>query len=140
MDRENEHEALDCTEGELAFVGGKEEDHRSSHGKDLVAAVAIAAFSLFVMFLAVRMPNPASVYTHPGLLPFIIGLSLLFMAVGLGIRAVRAGGTKDLLQAPVGGVRIFLGTRKIIERCCSSALSSDTWYAWISLRSTYVCL
>ena len=69
----------------------------------------IAAFSLFVMFLAIRLPNPASVYTHPGLLPFIIGLSLLFMAVGLGIRAVRAGGAKDLLQAPGRGVRIFFG-------------------------------
>lgn len=112
MDPENKRLVYDDAKGEGASVGEEGDDNRSSPGKDLVAATTIAAFSLFIMFLAVRMPNPGSVYTHPGLLPFLIGLSLLFMAVGLGIRAIREGGAKDLLQAPGRGVRVFFGNKE----------------------------
>jgi hypothetical protein len=36
------------------------------------------------------------VFTHPGLLPFVTGLALLTMAVGLAIRALREGGAQHL--------------------------------------------
>ena len=73
-------------------------DNRTNPRKDLIASAAIAAFALIVMFLALRMPNPGTPFTAPGLLPFFTGLALLIMAVGLGIRSVSAGGVKGLLQ------------------------------------------
>ena len=83
-------------------------DKRSTPGKDLAASAVIAAFAVFVMLLAVRMPNPGKVvFTAPGLLPFITGLTLLIMAVGLGIRSIRAGGVRGLLQRPDKGVRDY---------------------------------
>jgi hypothetical protein len=83
-------------------------DKRSTPRKDLAASAVIAAFALFVMLLALRMPNPGKVvFTAPGLLPFITGLTLLIMAVGLGIRSIRAGGVRGLLQKPEKGVRDY---------------------------------
>jgi hypothetical protein len=74
---------------------GEEED-ASTPQRDLAAAVAIAVFALVVMGLALGLPNPGSVLTAPGLLPFLTGLSLFAMAVGLGVAALRAGGGKGL--------------------------------------------
>jgi len=80
-------------------------DKRSTPAKDLAASAVIAAFAVFVMLIALRMPKPGTVYTAPGLLPFLTGLTLLIMAVGLGIRSIRAGGVRGLLQGPDKGVR-----------------------------------
>ena len=74
---------------------GEEED-ASTPQRDLAAAVAIAAFALFVMALALALPNPGGMFTAPGLLPFLTGLSLFAMAVGLGIAALREGGARGL--------------------------------------------
>ncbi len=74
---------------------GEEED-ASTPQRDLAAAVAIAAFALGVMAFALALPNPGSLFTAPGLLPFLTGLTLFAMAVGLGVAAVRAGGARGL--------------------------------------------
>jgi hypothetical protein len=71
------------------FVGEEEVDERSTPGKNLGAAVVIAALSILAMALSLGMPNPTVVYTAPGLLPFLTGLSLLVMAIALGVMAVR---------------------------------------------------
>lgn len=75
------------------FVGEEGEDTRSTPRKDLFAAFVFAAVSIAAMVLALRMPTMKSVMTAPGLLPFLVGLSLCAMAVGLGVRAVRNGAT-----------------------------------------------
>jgi len=67
--------------------------------KDLLAAVGVAALSAFSMAVSARMRNPGTLYTAPGLLPFLAGLSLLLMAVALGVSAVRRGGASGLLGA-----------------------------------------
>jgi hypothetical protein len=59
------------------------------------------------MVLALRMPNPGTLFTAPGLLPFLTGLALLIMAAGLGIRSVGMGGVKALLQGPGKSVRAY---------------------------------
>jgi hypothetical protein len=74
---------------------GEEED-ASTPERDLAAAVAVAAFALAVMALALALPNPGSLFTAPGLLPFLTGLTLFAMAVGLGCSAARAGGARHL--------------------------------------------
>jgi len=107
MDHEDNNPVTQGNEdkGSSADKAGK--DKRSTPGKDLAASAVIAVFSVFVMLLALRMPNPGTVYTHPGLLPFLTGLALLIMAAGLGIRSVRVGGVKALLQGPGKSVRAY---------------------------------
>ena len=79
----------------------------STAGKDIAAAGVIIVLSLLVMIFAVRMPNPDTIFTHPGLLPFLIGLTLIAMALGLAIRAIRMGGVKNILRARERSVRTF---------------------------------
>jgi len=79
----------------------------STAGKDIAAAGVIIVLSLLVIIFAVRMPNPDTIFTHPGLLPFLIGLTLIAMALGLAIRAIRMGGVKNILRARERSVRTF---------------------------------
>lgn len=95
------------SEGKGSSADQAGRDQRSTPAKDLAASAIIAAFSLFVMFIALRMPKPGTVFTAPGLLPFLTGLSLLIMAVGLGIRSIRAGGVRGLLKKPAKDVRHY---------------------------------
>ena len=93
---------------EKGSAAGKEgKDKRSTPGKDLAASAVIAAFALLVMIVALRMPNPGTLFTAPGLLPFLTGLALLIMAAGLGVRSIGAGGVKALLQGPGKVVRDY---------------------------------
>lgn len=79
------------------FQGEEDIEGASTPQKDLVAAAVIAAISAAAMVLAYQMPDPGrSVFTHPGLLPFVIGVTLLAMAAGLAVRALREGGVRDL--------------------------------------------
>jgi Tripartite tricarboxylate transporter TctB family len=77
---------------------GEEED-ASTPQKDFLAAIVVGAFAVAVMVLAAQQPNPGRALTAPGLLPFITGLSLFAMAVGLALGALRAGGGRNLLSA-----------------------------------------
>jgi hypothetical protein len=80
-----------------AGVQGEEDlEGASTPQKDLLSACVIAAFSVFALVLAWQWENPGHLrFTHPGLLPIVIGVSLLAMVVGLGVRAVREGGAKN---------------------------------------------
>jgi hypothetical protein len=48
--------------------------------------------------LASQQPNPGRALTAPGLLPFITGLTLMAMAIGLAVGAWRDGGSKHLAR------------------------------------------
>jgi hypothetical protein len=73
-----------------------EEDDASTPQKDFVAAIVVGVFGLAVMVLAAQQPNPGRALTAPGLLPFITGLSLFAMAIGLGVAALRDGGGRNV--------------------------------------------
>jgi hypothetical protein len=92
---DSNHGAADAGGGKTParFVGEEGEDTRTTPQKDLAAALVIGAASLVAMYLALAMPVMDSVLTAPGLLPFLVGLSLLAMSAGLGVRAVRNGAT-----------------------------------------------
>ncbi len=110
MDRDDNSGAGDGGgDGQSPHISGEEHLAATSPEKDLVAVAVIAALSIFAMVLAVRMPNPGGPFTHPGLLPFLTGLSLLAMAAGLGLSAVREGGAKSLLRRRWRGVASLLG-------------------------------
>lgn len=82
------------------FVGEEDIEAASTPQKDLVAACVIGLFAAGAMVLAWQMPDPGrSVFTHPGLLPFVTGAALLAMAAGLAVRALREGGAANVLSA-----------------------------------------
>lgn len=79
------------------FQGEEDIESASTPQKDLVSACVIGALAAGAMVLAAQMPDPGrSVFTHPGLLPFVTGLALLAMAIGLAMRALREGGARHL--------------------------------------------
>ncbi len=99
MDRDETEPAGDGGGGgKAAAFGGEEDLAEISSGKDLVAVALIAALAVFAMVFALRMPNPGGPFTHPGLLPFLTGLTLLAMVAGLGVSAVRKGGARSLFR------------------------------------------
>lgn len=79
------------------FQGEEDLEGASTPQKDLMSSCVIAALAIGAMVIAWQMPNPGrSVFTHPGLLPFVTGLTLFAMAIGLGIGALRGGGATNL--------------------------------------------
>ena len=80
------------------FVGEEDLEEATTPQKDLISACVIGALAVGAMVLAWQMPDPGrSVFTHPGLLPFVVSLTMLAMAVGLALRALREGGAKNVL-------------------------------------------
>ncbi len=94
-------------DGPTPIIGEEETETRSSPRKDLLAAAFIAVLAVFAMVLAARLPNPGGPFTHPGLLPFLTGLTLLAMAAGLGRSAVRDGGARALFEGRADGAPRF---------------------------------
>ena len=87
-----------ATIGRAHFVGEEGGDERSTPAKDLVAAGAIALLAVVAMVLAVQLRSPGSLYSAPGLLPFLTGLSLMAMAAGLAAKAIRRGALADMAR------------------------------------------
>ncbi|KPK18770.1 MAG: hypothetical protein AMJ67_08275 [Betaproteobacteria bacterium SG8_41] len=81
------------------FVGEEDLEEASTPQKDLISACVIGAVAIGAMVLAWQMPDPGrSVFTHPGLLPFVVSLTMLAMAIGLAVRALREGGATNFLS------------------------------------------
>ena len=59
--------------------------------KNLVGAAMIGLLAMLTMFFSLRLVIPGSIYTAPGLLPFIVGFTLFLMAITLGMQSIRAG-------------------------------------------------
>lgn len=85
-------------------VGEKDIETRSTPNKDLASALVIGLLAVVTMIASLRLDMPGSIYTAPGILPFITAGGLLAMALILGARAVRSGATLDrggLIGGPV---------------------------------------
>lgn len=81
---------------EPAFQGEEDTGELVSARQNLVAALAIGAIAILAVVLALGMENTGGdISSAAGLLPFLVGLSLFFMAAGLGAMAVRDGGASD---------------------------------------------
>lgn len=95
MSRDNDE--TDAGDGP-SFVGEEEVKEPITPAQNLIAAIVIGAFAVLAMVLALQLQIPKHFYSAPGFLPFVVGLCLFFMALGLGISAIRAGGASDLLS------------------------------------------
>ncbi|MDH3316138.1 MAG: tripartite tricarboxylate transporter TctB family protein [Betaproteobacteria bacterium] len=99
MSTENSDAYIEQAKAKLAegFQGEEDIEGASTPQKDLLSACVIGVLSIGAMVLAWQMPDPGrSVFTHPGLLPFLTGLTMLAMAFGLAARALREGGAANL--------------------------------------------
>jgi len=94
------------------FTGEEGGDERATPRKDFGAAVVIGAIAIAAMALSLRLEVPTSIYTAPGLFPFLTGLSLLAMAIGLGVGALRRGGASGYFPAVTSTVRTYLAQRE----------------------------
>lgn len=79
---------------------------------DMIAAAVIAAVAIFTAIDSVLLPVPASIFTAPGLLPFLTSASLLIMALTLGYSALvrrRAMPSElDRFEVPPDILRSFI--------------------------------
>lgn len=71
------------------YISEDESAGYASPTLDIVAAIALGALSIWVMFQATALKVPAAITTAPGLLPFLCAGMLLVMAIVLGVSAVR---------------------------------------------------
>lgn len=79
------------------FVGEEGEDP-STPTMDMGAALFLAAFALAAIYLAWGLDVPNSLYTAPGLLPILTGLTLFGMALGLARRALKHGASAQVFD------------------------------------------
>lgn len=87
---------------------GEEGGPAVSPGKDLAAAAMVAVIGVAAMALSLGLDVPASLYTAPGLLPFLTGLSLLIMAAGLAAKALKRAPLREILKAAGNPIGPFL--------------------------------
>ena len=70
-------------------------------GRDLAAASVVGVVAVLAIVLGLLMPNPEkNIFTAPGFMPILTGLSLLVMAIGLGAGALKRGGRSELNLSP----------------------------------------
>ena len=98
--------------GESEFAGEEDIVGQATPGKDLGSACVIGALSIAAMVMSLRLDIPGSVSTAPGLLPFVTGLALLLMAVLLGVRAVQAGGSREIASASRRASEAYLSSEE----------------------------
>ena len=96
------------------FTGEEGGDERSSPHKDFIASIFVGALGIFAMILAVQLDKPESIYTAPGLLPFVTGASLVVMAIGLFVKTKRRHGLEEMLKSD--GVRAIVTYLSDIEQ------------------------
>ena len=71
------------------YVSEDESAGYASPVLDIIAAVALSALSVWIMFEAFSLRVPGAIATAPGIIPFITSSMLLIMAIALGVAAVR---------------------------------------------------
>ena len=77
------------------FHGEEGGDERSSPTKNLGASFVVGAIAIYAIVLALNLEVPTSIYTAPALLPLFTGVTLLIMAVYLGVVGLKNGGGTD---------------------------------------------
>jgi len=94
-------------EEKAKFVGEEDNDENTTPEMELAAAVAIGLFSLIGLYFAYGLDVPDTLFTAPGLFPVFTSISLFAMAIGLAVKALRAGARTGLnvqfQQLPVQG-------------------------------------
>jgi len=91
--------AVDSSAHELEFADEEDTGRLGTPTKDLGSACVIGVVAAAAMVMSLRLDVPGSIFTAPGLLPFLTSLSLLFMAVVLGVKSLQAGAGRNFSSA-----------------------------------------
>jgi hypothetical protein len=89
----------DIPPGDMEFADEEDTGGQATPGKDLGSACVIGGLAIAVMVMSLRLDVPGEIFTAPGLLPFATSVTLLLMAIILGVIAIRAGGADDFTGA-----------------------------------------
>ena len=90
-------EPKDAASQLLSEAGGD----AATPGRDLAAASVVGVVAILAVIFGLLMPNPEkNIFTAPGFMPILTGLSLLAMAIGLGAGALKRGGGSELNLSP----------------------------------------
>ncbi len=79
---------------QITFEGEEAGSGFASPALDLIASALLIALAFAFAIASLSLPVPGDITTAPGLLPFIVAVSLMVMALGLGASALarrRAG-------------------------------------------------
>jgi hypothetical protein len=87
---------------------GEEGGTTVSPGKDLAAAFVVSLIGIAAMALSLDLDAPASLYTAPGLLPFLTGLCLVIMAAGLARKSLKRAPLREILSTAGNPIGPFL--------------------------------
>lgn len=95
------HPPADEPEDAASNLLSEEGGDAATPGRDLAAAGVVGVVAILAVILGLLMPNPEkNIFTAPGFMPILTGLSLLAMAIGLGAGALKRGGGSELNLSP----------------------------------------
>jgi hypothetical protein len=95
------HPPVDEPEDAASNLLSEEGGDAATPGRDLAAASVVGVVAILAVILGLLMPNPEkNIFTAPGFMPILTGLSLLAMAIGLGAGALKRGGGSELNLSP----------------------------------------
>ena len=95
------HPPTDEPEDAASQLLSEEGGDAATPGRDLAAASVVGVVAILAVILGLLMPNPEkNIFTAPGFMPILTGLSLLAMAIGLGAGALKRGGGSELNLSP----------------------------------------
>ncbi len=95
------HPPADEPEDAASQLLSEEGGDAATPGRDLAAAGVVGVVAILAVILGLLMPNPEkNIFTAPGFMPILTGLSLLAMAIGLGAGALKRGGGSELNLSP----------------------------------------
>ncbi len=95
------HPPADEPEDAASNLLSEEGGDAATPGRDLAAASVVGVVAILAVILGLLMPNPEkNIFTAPGFMPILTGLSLLAMAIGLGAGALKRGGGSELNLSP----------------------------------------
>ncbi|MDA1090434.1 MAG: hypothetical protein O3A85_09005 [Proteobacteria bacterium] len=114
-------------EEKAVFTGEENTGERSTSKKDLIAAGVVAVLSIVAMYYAWLLPIPTRITTAPGMLPFLTGLTLLVMALGLGLKALRKGALEGFFE----GTGAFFGNYFKDQENRRTLLLMTLIFAWV---------
>ncbi|MBF0277235.1 MAG: hypothetical protein HQM13_05585 [SAR324 cluster bacterium] len=98
MDQKSNASVDGKAENDAVFVGEEGDDNPSTPARDFASSIVIAFVAILAIVLSLQMHNPDTLFTAPGLLPFLIGLTLLIMAISLAFKAIKQNGPQYLIQ------------------------------------------
>ncbi len=77
---------------------GREQEAEETPAGDFFMGIVLMALSTGVCYVAWSWERPTGMASAPGLVPFIVGISLFFMSLGVFVSAMKNGGFQKFIR------------------------------------------